>query len=201
MPLATLTLLAAEDGSDISRFGRARCTLYVALHHSLLNSYIYINIYMCIYIHVSNRHNTQCHRPRTLEWGCFDWPRLLIHFRTKFLSSYPKPKLRNLLIYYTKNYDNRLKHTSFFTPTKPSFIENAAVNKSFECFRSKNLLHVIIQKILSLGIVWYTLKKNILNRLLTSPTIRTFLRLTPLSMPTQFLKKPMGIPERNLKTI
>ena len=31
-----------------------------------------------------------------------------------------------------------------------------------------------------------------LNRLLTSPTIRTFLRPTPLTMPTQFLKKPMG---------
>ena len=31
-----------------------------------------------------------------------------------------------------------------------------------------------------------------LNSLLTSPTIRTFLRPIPLSMPTQFLKKPMG---------
>ena len=31
-----------------------------------------------------------------------------------------------------------------------------------------------------------------LNRLLTSPTIKTFLRPTPPSMPTQFLKKPMG---------
>ena len=40
-----------------------------------------------------------------------------------------------------------------------------------------------IQKNLSLGIIWCTLKKNILNRLLTSPTIKTFLGPTPLCMP------------------
>ena len=34
--------------------------------------------------------------------------------------------------------------------------------------------------------------KNMLNRLFTGPTIRTLLWPTPLSMPTQLLKQPMG---------
>ena len=39
--------------------------------------------------------------------GLFDRPRLLIHCLTKFLSSYSKPTLKNLLLYYTMNYIHR----------------------------------------------------------------------------------------------
>ena len=59
-----------------------------------------------------------------------------------------------------------------FHPNKTR--QNAAVINSCKCFQSKNLLH-IVQKILSLGIIRCTLKKNMLNRHLTCPTSRTFL--------------------------
>ena len=125
--------------------------------------------------------------------GLSDWPRLLIQCHTKFLSSHPKPTLKNHLLHYTMNYIHRFTNISCFSPKQNTALPKMLLRiKAYNASGAyKNLLH-IVQKVFSLGMVWCTLKEDMLTRLLTSPTTRTFLRPTLLSTPAQFLKKPMG---------
>ena len=116
-------------------------------------------------------------------------PTNLLPYKISFLLSQTDVKKSPTLLHHEIH--SLFINVPWFSPKQNSSSENAAVIKSFECFLSKDLLH-IVKKVLSLGIIWCTLKKNMLNRLLTSPTIRTFLRPTPLSMPTQLLRKSMG---------
>ena len=142
---------------------------------------------------ISNCHSTWCHWPPTLQWGWFDWPHLLIHIHchTKVLPSYPKLTLKNLLRYYTMNYVHHSLAYLVFHLNKNRLIKNATKTKSFKCMQSQKLSH-IVQKILSLQIIRCKLKKNMINRFLASQKSRAFLEPTPLNMPTQLFKEPMG---------
>ena len=60
-----------------------------------------------------------------------------------FFPPIPSRHLKISYFKYTMNYIHRLLTYLDFTQTKHSFIKNAVVNKSFECLRSKNLLHIV----------------------------------------------------------
>ena len=97
------------------------CTHLIAATYAYLKLHTWLQLikWFCltnirdiyIYIYINKSLTINCHPvPLTTHsgGGLFDRPRLLIHCRTKFLSSYSKPTFKNLLLYFTMNYIHRL---------------------------------------------------------------------------------------------
>ena len=83
---------------------------------------------------------------------------------------------KNSLLYCTKSYVHCLPTYLLFSQLRCSFIENATVKKGFKSIWRKDLLQ-IVKKLVSGNHMMHIQKKNILNQLLTSPTIKTLLVL------------------------
>ena len=84
--------------------------------------------------HTLNYNSTQCHWPRTLEWGWSACRNGLIHCHIKFPSSYPKLTSENHQPYYTTNYIHRL-------PTNLSLLPNST--KPYHIIRKlKTVTHI-----------------------------------------------------------
>ena len=72
---------------------------------------------------IFNHHNTYCHWPHTLEWGCFVLPQIPIHRHTKLLSFYPKLTLNLPTLLYEE------LHSSFMTISCFSPKQNTPLSK------------------------------------------------------------------------
>ena len=148
---------------------------------------------------ILNHHSTQCHWPHTLYRMGLVWLILQaepLPYKLFLLLSQTNNK--NYLLFYTTNYIHHLQTYLFFINTI-QLCQKCSYEKSFKSIQNKNLLQAT-PKNLSLGIIQCTLKKNILNRLLTNLTIRTLLWPTPISHAYPTPQKPHGYPNEIFRT-